>query len=184
VKCSACRASIWNTFQFVCDDRRSNGARKHRYAVGCRDREKGLSVLSLQEISDRLEIQDLLARYSAAVDGRHWDRLDALFTDDAMIDYTETGGIRGTLAEQKAYLAEVLPSFEGTQHLTATSTIDLDGDTARVRTLCFNPMIVDDEHVFFVGLWYRDVLARTPEGWRFRERYEEKSYFHNTVRPN
>lgn len=140
-------------------------------------------MLPLQEISDRLEIQDLLARYSAAIDARRWDDLDDLFTHDAVIDYTETGGIRGTLAEQKDYLAAVLPSFQGTQHLTATSTIELDGDTARVRTICFNPMVVDDGHVFFVGLWYRDVLARVADRWRFSERYEEKSYFHNTVRP-
>jgi hypothetical protein len=33
--------------------------------------------------------------------------------------------------------------------------------------------------VFFCGLWYRDVLVRTPEGWRIRERVEEKSFFHN-----
>jgi hypothetical protein len=32
-------------------------------------------MLSLQEISDRLEIQDLLARYSHAVDQRDWAAL-------------------------------------------------------------------------------------------------------------
>ncbi|MEO6203839.1 MAG: nuclear transport factor 2 family protein, partial [Mycobacteriales bacterium] len=99
-------------------------------------------MLSLQEISDRMEISDLLARYSAAIDTLRWDDLDGLFTDDAVLDYTEMGGIRGTLDEQKAFLAEVMPSFGGYQHLTATSTFDIDGDVARVRTICFNPMVV------------------------------------------
>ena len=36
--------------------------------------------MSLQEISDRLEIQDLLAAYSHAIDGRDWDALDDIFT--------------------------------------------------------------------------------------------------------
>jgi hypothetical protein len=134
-------------------------------------------VLSLQEISDRMEIGDLLARYSAAIDGRAWHELDALFTDDAVIDYSEMGGIRGSLAEQKAFLASVMPSFAGFQHLTATSTFDIDGDTARVRTICFNPMVVTDERqVLFCGLWYRDVLVRTPDGWRIRERHEDRGW--------
>jgi hypothetical protein len=134
-------------------------------------------MLSLQEISDRMEISDLLARYSAAIDSRAWDALDALFTDDAVIDYTEMGGIRGTLAEQKDFLASVMPAFMGFQHLTATSTFDLDGDTARVRTICFNPMVVaDEQQVLFCGLWYRDVLVRTSDGWRIRERHEDRGW--------
>jgi len=134
-------------------------------------------VLSLQEISDRMEIADLLARYSAAIDGRDWDSLDRLFTDDAVIDYTEMGGIRGTLAEQKAFLAQVMPGFVGFQHLTATSTFDIDGDVARVRTICFNPMVVTDEQqVLFCGLWYRDVLVRTADGWRIQERHEDRGW--------
>jgi len=40
---------------------------------------KELNVLSLQEISDRMEIQDVLAKYSDAIDSRRWDDLDALF---------------------------------------------------------------------------------------------------------
>ena len=140
-------------------------------------------MLTLQDISDRLEIQDLLARYSAAIDTRSWDDLDDLFTVDAQVDYTETGGIAGSLAEQKAYFAQVLPMFKGSQHLTATSTIVVQGDQARVKTVCFNPMVVDDQQVYFVGLWYRDVLVRTSTGWRFQERYEIKSWdFHTGSR--
>ena len=134
-------------------------------------------MLSLQEISDRMEISDLLARYSAAIDGSRWDDLDRLFTPDAVIDYTEMGGIRGSLAEQKDFLAAAMPGFAGFQHLTATSTFDIDGDVARVRTICFNPMVVKDEHqVLFCGLWYRDVLVRTADGWRIRERHEDRGW--------
>ena len=134
-------------------------------------------MLPLQEISDRMEIADLLARYSAAIDGRPWDDLDRLFTADAVIDYTEMGGIRGSLAEQKEFLASVMPGFAGFQHLTATSTFDIERDVANVRTICFNPMVVTDEQqVLFCGLWYRDVLVRTPDGWRIRERHEDRGW--------
>ena len=136
-------------------------------------------MLSLQEVSDRMEIADLITRYSSAIDRRAWDDLDELFTEDAVLDYTTTGGIKGTLPEHKAYNAEVLVSFKGTQHLMALPVVELDGDTATARTICFNPMVVDDARVFFVGLWYHDRLLRTPTGWRFVERVEECSYFHN-----
>lgn len=139
-------------------------------------------MLSLQEISDRLEIQDLLARYSHAIDRRDWDALDRVFTPDAMIDYTAMGGARGTLPEIKAYLAEALTHFTGFQHLVATSELTIAEDSAEAKTICHNPMtmIVDGaEWVFFCGLWYHDRFTRTPHGWRIIERTEEKSYFFN-----
>lgn len=138
--------------------------------------------MDLQEISDRLEIYDLLARYSAAIDSRTWSDLDALFTTDAVLDYTSTGGIAGTLPEQQAYFAKVLPMFKGSQHLTGTTTFDFDSDgvTARIRTICFNPMVCDDKDTYFVGLWYADTLRRVDGAWRFAHRHEEQSWTHHT----
>jgi SnoaL-like domain len=43
-------------------------------------------MLSQAEISDRLEIQQLLVDYSTAIDSRRFDDLDAVFTPDAYID--------------------------------------------------------------------------------------------------
>jgi SnoaL-like domain len=43
-------------------------------------------MLSLAEISDRLEIQQLLVDYSTAVDNRRFEDLDDVFTPDAYID--------------------------------------------------------------------------------------------------
>jgi ketosteroid isomerase-like protein len=63
-------------------------------------------VLTLQEISDRLEIQDLLARYSDAIDRHDLEALDTLFTEDAVVDYSEFGGPRGSLATVKEFLAK------------------------------------------------------------------------------
>jgi hypothetical protein len=67
--------------------------------------------------------------------------------------------------------------------MVATTRLDLDGDTATSRTILFNPMVHRDdeggEQVFFIGLWYRDRLVRTAEGWRIAERYEEMAYSHN-----
>lgn len=136
--------------------------------------------MDLQEISDRLEIQDLLARYSDAIDRRDLDALDALFTPDAVVDYTEFGGPRGDLATIKSFLAEVLPLHAGHYHLVGSTVIDLADDEASVRSICHNPMILDEgergRRLYLCGLWYRDAMVRTAAGWRIRERYEEKCF--------
>ena len=136
-------------------------------------------MLDLQEISDRIEIQDLLARYTQAIDRRDWDGLDQIFTPDAHIDYSAMGGEAGGLAQIKEFLARVMPMFESTQHLLGSSVVDIDGDAASARTICHNPMVLrggEDPHLILCGLWYRDKLVRTPAGWRISERVEERSY--------
>lgn len=141
------------------------------------------AVMDLQEMSDRLEIQDLFARYSFAIDERDWDALDTIFTSDARIDYSETGGGAGSLTEIKAWLPKALERFPMFQHLAATTKLTLAGDSATSRTILFNPMVFPaadgSPHTFFIGLWYRDRLVRTADGWRICERYEEMGWTHN-----
>lgn len=138
--------------------------------------------LSLQEISDRIEIQDLMVAYSHAIDTRDWDALDEVFTPDALIDYSAMGGSRGGLEETKEFLRKAMARFAGFQHMVATSKVDLDGDSAEGRTICHNPMVLEregTEHVFVCGLWYVDELVRTAEGWRIAKRVEERCYVEN-----
>lgn len=139
-------------------------------------------MLSLEEMSDRLEIQDLITRYAYAIDEQDWDGLDRVFTADAVIDYTELGGAKGSLSETKAYLAQAMPTFPAFQHLSTTTRIDIDGDSARTKTILFNPMVMNhegEERVFFIGLWYNDELVRTADGWRIKHRREQKCWSFN-----
>jgi hypothetical protein len=142
-------------------------------------------TLSLQQISDRLEIQDLLVDYSHAIDTRDWDALDSVFTPDAHIDYSEMGGSAGSVEETKTFLRDAMKNFSLFQHMVATSKVVFEGpDLAKGRTICHNPMVIDKgegkpQHVFFCGLWYRDTFVRTDAGWRIKDRYEEKGFFYN-----
>jgi len=139
-------------------------------------------MISHQELSDRMEIQNILALYCEAIDNRDWEALDNFFTEDAIIDYTATGGLKCTLPEAKEYLDRALQQFNGGQHMIGVPLINFNGDEAKTRTILFNPMIVEREgqpHVFFVGAWYVDEFVRTDKGWRIRHRNEECSYFHN-----
>ena len=67
--------------------------------------------MDLQEISDRFEIEGAIVRYTRAIDTGDWDALDTVFTPDAEIDYTESGGVADTYATVKPWLAE-LPDSE------------------------------------------------------------------------
>jgi len=137
---------------------------------------------SLQQLSDRIEIQDLLVIYCHLIDTQDFNALDDVFTADAYIDYTAVGGAKGNLEQTKAYLAKALSKFSGMQHMLGLPQIRIDGDKADVRTICFNPMILNKDgapHVFFVGIWYVDEMVRTRDGWRIKNRKEEFSYFHN-----
>ena len=136
-------------------------------------------TMSLQEISDRMEIQDLMVSYSYAIDSRNWDALDNVFTPDAFIDYSVFGGSTGDLPSTKKFLAETMHIFPALQHMVSGTTMTIDGDTAEAKTQCHNPMAMgegDDPDLMFCGLWYVDKLVRTTEGWRIKERVEEKCY--------
>jgi SnoaL-like domain len=135
-------------------------------------------MLSLEEISDRFEIQQLLIDYSTAIDTRRFDDLDQVFTPDAYIDYRAMGGIDGRFPEVKAWLAQVLPNFPAYAHMLGNFDVRIDGDTASSRTICFNPMVLggDQNQILYCGLWYDDEFVRTPEGWRMSRRVETKCF--------
>jgi hypothetical protein len=139
-------------------------------------------MLSLAEISDRLEIQQLMVDYSTAIDNRRFDDLDKVFTPDAYIDYTALGGIEGHYPEVKAWLAQVLTTFPVYAHMLGNFSVRVDGDSASSRVICFNPMVLPnhpekkENQILFCGLWYDDEFVRTPEGWRMSRRVETKTF--------
>jgi ketosteroid isomerase-like protein len=138
--------------------------------------------LSLQEMSDRFEIQDLLVAYCYAVDNRDYDALDAVFTPDAVIDYSEMVGLKGSLTEIKTFLQNSLAAIKACQHAISTTQYSIDGDTAKTRTAVYNPMVLDEngtEHVMVFGLWYLHDYIRTAEGWRISRLYEQRCYSEN-----
>ncbi len=140
-------------------------------------------TLSLQEMSDRFEIQDLMVGYCYAVDDRDFDALDSFFTADAVIDYGEMVGVKGSLGEIKSFLRESLAPVPMFQHAVMTTQYRFNGDTAETRTVCHNPMVAPGDdgtlQTLFFGLWYIHEFRRTPDGWRIASLREKKCYDHN-----
>jgi len=134
--------------------------------------------LSQKDISDRIQIQDLITRYALAIDTKDWALLDTCFVSGAHIDYTSTGGKTGPYSEIREWLKKVLSPFAVTVHHIGNITVELDGDCARARTYLWNPMgfqKADGElHWFTVSAHYVDELIRTDDGWRIRQRVQER----------
>ena len=55
-------------------------------------------ALSLQEISDRLELHDLVTRYADIIDRKAFQELSTIFTEAAEIDYEATGAPKCSVA--------------------------------------------------------------------------------------
>ncbi|MEQ6902775.1 nuclear transport factor 2 family protein [Nocardioides sp. YIM 152588] len=136
--------------------------------------------MDLDELIDRTEITDALHRYTVAVDTGEWDRLDTVFTADARIDYTESGGIAATYPEVKAWLAEALPAFSAKRMHTLGQVVIAFGsprEEAKVTAYFHNPMMVADgkggTRLVEVGGLYHHSFVRTDAGWRSRRLHEQ-----------
>jgi SnoaL-like domain len=134
-------------------------------------------VMTLEEISDRFEIIDLLTDYCAAIDKKDIDALDQIFLQDARINFSKAGGPNADLKTIKQFLKENLGDLPR-QHLISNFQIKIRGDHAEVRCLCHNPLELPPhgEEVMLWGLWYNDTCIRTKEGWRIKEKVTEPSY--------
>jgi hypothetical protein len=129
-------------------------------------------------LSDRAEIYDVLVRYTRAIDTGEWDWLDTVFTADAQIDYTQSGGIAAAYPEVKPWLAEMLPAFfPKRMHTLGQLDLRIDGDEASCSAYFHNPMPMDDgaggEKIVEFGGIYHHTLARTADGWRSVRLFEE-----------
>ena len=134
--------------------------------------------VDLQELSDRAEITDVLVRYTRAIDTGDWDRLDSVFTQDARIDYTESGGIAAPFPEVKPWLAEMLPAFfPKRMHTLGQVDIRWRGTPPRCRrtstTRCrWTTGTAASKLVEFGGIYHHS-MTRTSDGWRSRQLREE-----------
>ena len=129
--------------------------------------------VSLQQMADRLAIQELLYRYADMVDSRDWARIDEVFAEGAQLDYTSTGGAKGDAREVMAWLARALEPWPINLHCITNVRVRFEGAGAVCRSSFHAPMARGElgaQDVITNAGYYEDVLVRTPTGWRIQER--------------
>lgn len=142
----------------------------------------------VQYLLDRQEIVDQINRYARIVDRKAFDSLDQVFTKDAWVDYTASGGKAGNFAATKEFLIQSMQMFSSTQHLMSNIECEIaeDGKTAKTVVMLFNPLTMptpNGPYTFFCGVWYHDEWIKTEEGvWKMTRRVQENSYAYH--RPN
>jgi len=134
--------------------------------------------MDIEHVVNRIEITDFFSRYARAVDTRDWDLYRTLFTADAHIDYSSSGGSVGNLEETVSFLSKALDMFEMSQHLvTNIEVLEKEGNKADVLALFNNPMRLKGGEIWFVGGKYRHELIQSDLGWKSRKLVEETLWF-------
>ena len=147
----------------------------------------GARMLTLQEMSDRFEIQDLLVAEGASIDERDWDRWESLYTPDADVDWSGNSGARGNPKEVRAWAEPVLSTenfpYPAYQHYCTNFQIRVTGDTASSRHLQIIPISIlspgGGRQIAFSGIWFDDQFVRASDGWKICARREQLTWNHN-----
>ncbi len=136
-----------------------------------------------QEAKDRLEINELLARYSWAMADRDWDTWQSVFAPDATVDYGTAGGPVGTPAEAAEAFAAMFVMFDVamsqvTNVMISFESADRATSRSMYRMLMRVPGSGEGATPSFMEAQgdYDDTLVRTDAGWKILRRFERLAY--------
>jgi hypothetical protein len=130
---------------------------------------------------DELQFAALLYRYARAVDTKDTELYRSVFTDDAYIDYSSAGVIAGSRDEVADWLRQAFTAIPMSVNYITNIESEIDGDTAKVRAMFYNPMqLPGTTELSCCGGYYHHELVRTPDGWRSRHLREENVWFVNS----
>src|ERR1700743_471201 len=88
--------------------------------------------MTLQTLADRIDIQELTARYNSAADGTDPGALLAVFTEDASVEMFRSGSQSAVYRGEE--IAELVAPAPGQRvHMTMDAIIEIAGDTASQR---------------------------------------------------
>ncbi|MBV9510360.1 MAG: nuclear transport factor 2 family protein [Caulobacteraceae bacterium] len=115
---------------------------------------------------DFIEIHQLISHYGHVIDERQWSRIRELFTDDITYDLTPMGGaVYQGPDEILAFWKDPATSHPLAHHVTNVVVSEDDDGTVRVISKVISHRIGGGGSAV-----YRDVVRRTPQGWRIAVR--------------
>jgi ketosteroid isomerase-like protein len=128
--------------------------------------------VSIEHISDRMEIVLVVDEIDNTVDAKDWQRCRSYFTDEIYADFTSlTGGSSGNMPADDlvGVWATNLYADKLSHHMRTNHRITIDGDTAEVFSKGYALNIL--HRTIGSDLWevwgnYTHTLKRTSEGWK------------------
>ncbi|GAA4865014.1 nuclear transport factor 2 family protein [Pseudonocardia benzenivorans] len=128
----------------------------------------------LQRLEDLEAIRALDAEYCRVLDDGEWAALVDLFTSDGeFIGLSRARGHEELLAFFSGLAEGGLTAF---WHHVTNLEIDLDGDTASVRSFLWQPCVLHGVPHVAAGR-YRDTVTRAGGRWRYRTKQVLFHYF-------
>ena len=132
-------------------------------------------ITEFRDVADRLAIREVMDRYALAIDHCDWDIYRDVFSTDAVIDYSDSGGMRAGREATIEWLDAALSMFAGLHHNMTSHVCEIDGDAARAVTYFIAYQTMADgsggERMMSIGGFYQDRLVRQ-DRWRIAERVE------------
>ncbi|GHE06982.1 nuclear transport factor 2 family protein [Klenkia taihuensis] len=128
----------------------------------------------LRALEDREAIRELDARYCRYLDERQWDRLGDCFTVDGAFDGLSR--VEGRAAVRDFFAGLAGNGLTVLWHHVSNYEIALHGDTATVRSLLWQPCVINGVPQVSAGR-YRDRVVRTDSGWLLKEKQVRFSYW-------
>ncbi len=121
---------------------------------------------ALQELADRLAVQDVMIKYATSCDRRDMEEYGSCFTEDALITGFGPADIHGRQAWVD-YVTKALTRFSGTQHLLGNQRVWLSGDTAKLLTYVQATHFLADRPgaAFTLFATYHDDLVKRNGVW-------------------
>lgn len=121
-------------------------------------------------IADRVEIQELIARFSLAVDVEGPEAMGALFVEDASFVIPAMGldlSGRGNIVAWVTDNAALMPP--GLTHVQSNFVIDGNEGSAQVRCVSQARQTVAGATAIFAVGRYVDQVVKTEAGWRLKD---------------
>jgi ketosteroid isomerase-like protein len=129
---------------------------------------------SLRALQDRIDIADVLYRYSSAVDSFDTEGVRSTLADDIEAHYGNAEPVFGGDA-LAAWIAEATATVIWQHHLLNVYHVKIDGDEASTLAYLTSYQVFKEDPAAAIILVarYHDELRRTPDGWKISKRVME-----------
>ena len=130
--------------------------------------------VSIRALQDRIDVTDVLYKYSSCIDSFDNEGVRSVLADDIEAQYGNLEPVSGGDA-LAAWIGGATATITWQHHLLSVYHVDVDGDHASALSYLTSYQVFDPEPNVAKTLVarYHDELRRTPDGWKLSKRVAE-----------